>query len=132
MSDTNLTDLTIATFESGEINAEAFNHEAHIYVAWLYLEAYPVSEALSRFTAALKRLTLRLGVPEKYHHTITWFFMLLIDERRAPGSAWPAFRRANADLFSRSDTVLARYYRPGTLASDKARTSFLLPDALAA
>ena len=122
-------DLTVAAFERGDIDAERFDHEAHLYAAWLYLDAFP-GEASERFVAALKRLTVKLGVPGKYHDTITRFYLAVMAERRqqAPGSDWPAFRRANRDLFDRSDNVLSRYYSGDRLASELARESFVLPD----
>ncbi len=134
------TALTIDDLEQCRIEAAAFDHEAHVYLAWLYLDRYSVAEAIERFTAALKRLTVKLGVPGKYHNTITWFFMLIIAERRngdsgaagPPGRAWSRFRRDNDDLFRRDENVLHRYYNPETLATDAARRTFVLPDKLLA
>jgi hypothetical protein len=48
-------ELSIEALESGSIAAEAFDHESHVYVAWLYLERYSVSEAIvSRSKKALR------------------------------------------------------------------------------
>jgi len=126
--------ISIEVFETGKLDPEIFDHEAHIYVAWLYLDRYPVLQATQRYMNALKRITAELGIPGKYHQTITWFFMFLIDERRraSANSDWFSFRRNNADLFARGEqSILSRYYRPETLASDNARRSFVLPDRLA-
>lgn len=127
-------DLTIEDLEASRIDAESFNHEGHVFLAWLYLEAYPVTEAIERFSAALKRLTLKLGVPGKYHETITWFFVLLIAERREEPSnlSWAKFKAANDDLFRKDGNVLNRYYSKEALASAEARQNFILPDRLAA
>jgi len=126
-------ELTVAAFEAGDFDPDAFDHEAHVYVAWLYLEHFSLPEAVTRFDAALRRLTEKLGIPGKYHATITWFFMLLIAERRnnADVSDWFRFRRDNDDLI-RDGKILQRYYDSETLASDRARQSFVLPDKLAA
>ena len=115
------------------MDAEAFNHEAHVYVGWLYLEKYPLAEAIQKFTTALKRLTVKLGVPGKYHDTITWFFMLAIAERRTVCETgdWLVFCASNDDLCD-SGQLLCRYYSKTVLASDKARKSFVLPDLIAA
>ena len=123
---------SLDAFERGAIDAASFDHEAHIYMAWLYLGEYPVTEAIERFSNALKSLTRQLGVPDKYHETVTWFYLLLIAERRSKGEDWDTFRHRNADLFDRSSDVLKRYYQPATLQSDRARKSFVLPDAAAA
>lgn len=126
--------ISIEAFEDGTLDAEDFDHEAHIYVAWLYLQCYPLHEASARFIAALKRLTKQLGIPGKYHETITWFFMLLIAERRnlLETDDWHSFCRHHCDLFARgNDNILNRYYSSELIGSDRARRSFVLPDKLA-
>ena len=126
--------LGIDDLEQGRIEGGSFDHEAHVYLAWLYLDRYPVTEAIERYTAALKRLTAKLGVPDKYHDTITWFFMLIIAQRRTACADvdWAVFKEKNADLLSREANVLNRYYSKETLATDAARQSFVLPDRLVA
>ena len=125
--------LSIEALEAGRIDAGTFDHEGHIYLAWLYLDQFPLADAISRFTDALKRLTIRLGVPDKYHETISWLFMLLIAERRSNATAqdWFSFRHVNNDLFAGGIDVLQRYYSKELLWSDRARQSFVLPDRLA-
>ena len=127
--------LSIDAFEAATVSADAFDYEAHIYMAWLYLGEYPPHEAVGRFTSALRRFTAKLGVPDKYHETISWFFMLLVEERRSmqQGSDWFAFHRSHADLFARGDdSILYRYYSRELLMSDHARQTFVLPDSLPA
>jgi hypothetical protein len=121
--------FSVEAFESGEIDPEPFDHEAHVYLAWRYLERFPLPAALEKFDAALRRLTTELGVPGKHHATITWFFLLLIAERRSedPGADWCRFRQQNADLIE-DEGILQRYYSRQVLASDRARQSFVLPD----
>ena len=126
--------FTVEMFEAGAIDADAFDHEAHIYVAWLYLERFSLLEAVDRFSAALRRLTAQFGVPGKYHATITWFYLFLIEERRqqSGGDDWYCFRRKHKDLFVQGETnILKRYYNGATLGSDQARRSFVMPDRLA-
>ena len=126
-------EFDIDAFERGDIDPGSFDHAAHVYLAWCYLERFPLPDALQKFDAALQRLTAQLGVPGKYHATITWFFLLLIAERRSaectsePGAAWVQFCQRNPDLFD-SQGLLQRYYRRQTLASGRARRSFVLPD----
>ena len=69
-------------------------------------------------------------MPGKYHDTITWFYMLLIAERHKSDEDWEDFRSANTDLFERD--LLTRYYTRECLASEDARTRFVLPDRIAA
>ena len=93
-----------------------------------------LAAAASAMSEGLRRYTAALGVPEKYHETVTLAWLFLINERRArcedaaDRGGWQAFRRANPDLFAAGGRVLDRYYRPDTLASPLARRVFVLPD----
>jgi len=126
-------DLSIAAFEAGDIDPQRFDHDAHVYAGWLYLQYFPLADAILKFTAALRRLTKRLGAEDKYNETVSWFFLLLIAERRAAGNAdnWSAFRHDNDDLFCRDENIIARYYSEELIKSERARRSFVLPDRLA-
>jgi hypothetical protein len=57
-------EISIHAFEAGTLDVQAFDHDAHIYIAWLYLDDYPVIEAGQRYADALKRL-LVLYVPDR-------------------------------------------------------------------
>ena len=125
--------VSIDAFEAGDLDADAFDHESHVYVAWLYLERWPLHEAIGRFRNALRRLVVKMGAESKYHETITWFFMLLINQRRnqCNATSWIEFQRQNRDLVNNAGTPLGRYYSRDLLASDEARQQFLLPDRIA-
>lgn len=93
-------EFTIENFEAGEIDPARFDHEAHVYVGWLYVREYPCDQAVARFDAALRRLVRKIGAETKYSAMITWLFLLLIAERACDGESWPEFRTRNDDLFS--------------------------------
>ena len=124
--------VTIEAFENATLDGDAFDHEAHIYTAWLYLQEWPLNEATQRICSAIRRLTIKLGAETKYHETVTCFFMQLINQRRiaATQSTWQAFRSENFDLISGAGDTLNRYYSKDLLASDLARQHYLLPDKL--
>jgi hypothetical protein len=122
----------ISSLEDCTLDNAAFHHADHVRMAFLYLERYPVIEALQRFSTALARFAASRGKPERYHQTITWAFLLLIHERmvRGGGLAWTEFAALNPDLLDWNDNILKKYYREETLSSDLARTTFLFPDRL--
>lgn len=93
-------EFTITRFEAADIDPARFDHEAHVYVGWLYVRAWPRDEAVARFDAALQRLVTRIGAASKYNAMITWLFLLLINERARDDEDWPAFRKRNDDLFA--------------------------------
>jgi len=125
---------SLAEFEAHAFEVESFDHEAHVYVAWLYLQEYNLLESIDRFRSTLMHLTREQGIPGKYHETVTWFYMIAVAEG-ATGPArddWDLFRSCNPAMFRRRPGVIRDYYSEGRLMSDKARTTFLLPDLAAA
>ena len=61
----------IAAFERSEEPDCGFHHAQHVRVAWCYIRAHPLPEALARFTNALRRFAAARGKPDLYHETIT-------------------------------------------------------------
>jgi len=121
---------SLQQFEALDFDPDTFDHEAHVYVAWCYVRECELLEAIRRCRDTLRRLTTRLGIPDKYHETITWFYLVAVAEA-ASGSAvhdWWQFKRANPALFRRSPSIVRRFYSEGRLMSDLARSSFVLPD----
>jgi hypothetical protein len=124
----------VAAFEAGQEPPGGFHHREHVRVAWHYLQRHPLPEALVRFSTALRRFAEAQGKPGLYHETITTAYMLLINERLdglEHDLPWDAFADRNPDLVSSKPPILDRYYQPGTLKSDRARRTFVLPDRLA-
>jgi hypothetical protein len=119
----------VAAFESTELPDDQFSHAGHVRVAWWYLIHSPLPVAMQRFADALRRYATSKGAAGKYHETITVAYMLILAERLhdARALSWAEFAAANPDLFDRP-TVLAKYYRDETLASDRARQGFVMPD----
>jgi hypothetical protein len=126
-------DEFIAKFEDCSLPNESFHHSDHVKMVFLYLGRYQVLEALQRFSTSLARFAAAKGKPGLYHETITWAFVFLIRERIVRAGrrqTWAQFVAANADLLNWKDNVLKKYYSDGTLASDLAKGTFLLPDKI--
>lgn len=121
----------IRNFEACTLPAERFHHQEHVRVVWLYLLQYSVLETLARFSEALKRFAAANGKATLYHETISWAYVFLIHERMARGTraqSWQEFMATNSDLFDWQTSILKSYYRDGTLESELARQTFVLPD----
>jgi len=121
---------TLAQFEALDIVPEDFGHEAHVYVAWSYLQEFDLLTSIDRYRSALRRLTAKLGVPKKYHETMTWFYMIDVAERATGDAAsdWATFKALNDELFERSPGTIGRFYSEARLMSAEARNMFVLPD----
>jgi hypothetical protein len=117
-------------FEAARPPAGGFHHREHVRVAWNYLRRHSLPEALRRFCGGLRRFADAQGVPGLYHETITVAYLLLINERLSGQREldWEAFAAGNQDLLAWKPSVLDRLYAPETLASERARLVFLMPD----
>lgn len=126
-------DLTFeGAFERLEVAGDAFHHEDHVRLGWICLRQAPLAVAADRFIRLLKAFAAHHGAHGLYHDTITWAYLLLIQDRltQMPEEhGWQEFARRNPDLLQYSPSILPRYYREETLASERARESFVMPDA---
>jgi hypothetical protein len=121
----------IEQFETCALSGEAFHHQDHVRLAWLYLCRYSLIEALVRFSEGLKRFALAKGKANLYHETITLAYVFLIQERMKRcglEQSWQEFADNNADLLDWKNSILNIYYSDETLRSDFARAVFVFPD----
>ncbi|RKH68128.1 hypothetical protein D7W81_12990 [Corallococcus aberystwythensis] len=105
-----------------------FAHLDHVRVVYLYTRRAGREAAVELTRAGLRTLTGKLGVPEKYHETVTVAWARLVSERAAaePGRDFTAFIDGNP-RFLRKD-LLEDYYSREVLFGAEARTRFVEPD----
>lgn len=124
-------DELLARFDAATLTPDVFDHHEHVRLAWLHVTRLPLLEAIRIQCTGLQRLTAALGVPDKFHATITVAWVLLVHDRVAAtgaGTSWSTFREANPDLFEPGGAVLRRHYSAAILGSNEARGAFLPPD----
>jgi hypothetical protein len=123
-------DEFIARLEACTLPEAHFHHADHLRAAWLYLTRFPATSAIARFSDVLRCYVTSLGKADRYHETITWAYLLLMNERihRSHPATWEQFAAAHSDLFDRKNSILLRYYREETLQSELARRVFIMPD----
>jgi hypothetical protein len=125
MSDVELT----RALERGEIANENFHHASHLHVAWFYLsESSSVNDAADKMRSTLRQFASSAGKLDKYHETITLFWVHLLSRAHATaaGESLEEIVHANPRLLEKSFPL--SYYSPERLFSDHARTSWVEPD----
>jgi hypothetical protein len=127
------TDPHVVAFESASVDPAKFRHKDHLYVAWVYLRALSLEEALARYVKHLRKLAAALGVPGKYHATITWTYLLLLDEamHELPDASFEELLAARPALLDHKAGALYDHYDAAELATEAARRRFVLPRARA-
>jgi len=123
-----MTDVELTrALERGEI--KDFHHASHLHVAWVYLtESSSVQQAAKKMRNTLRRFTAAAGKPEKYHETITLFWVHLLSRTQAASRAerLEDVVHANPQLLEKNFPLA--YYSTERLFSDEARTSWVEPD----
>jgi hypothetical protein len=125
-----MTDVELTrALERGEIANEDFHHVSHLHVAWVYLaESSSVRQAANKMRDTLRRFAAAAGKPQKYHETITLFWVHLLSRAHADsgGERLEEIVRANPQLLEKNFPLA--YYSAERLFSDEARTSWVEPD----
>jgi hypothetical protein len=122
-----LTDDELAAgFEAGIL--EGLPHADHVRLGLVYLERHGYDNALRRLAEGLLRFATRKGHPEKFHVTMTraWLDLLEAAREANPGATPAEIVAAVPELLD--VRALDRYYSPGRLGTDLARTSWVEPD----
>jgi hypothetical protein len=121
-----MTDVELTrALERGEI--KDFHHASHLHVAWVYLdESSSVQQAANKMRNTLRQFAAAAGKPEKYHETITLFWVHLLAHAASRAERLEDIVHANPQLLEKNFPLA--YYSPERLFSDEARTSWVEPD----
>ncbi|MER5349928.1 hypothetical protein ABT093_06310 [Kitasatospora sp. NPDC002551] len=123
-----------------------FGHREHVHLTWLAVHRVGMPAALSLVGDGIRRTATATGAPGKYHATLTRAWVELVAHHaggREPAGGtdgtdgtegtdgadrldFAAFADRHAELFDKD--LLDRHYRPGTLASPRARAEWVEPD----
>ncbi|HEX7287963.1 MAG TPA: hypothetical protein VF532_17375 [Candidatus Angelobacter sp.] len=104
-----------------------FHHRDHLAVAAVYLYAADFDTALARMRATLLRFSSHHGVRDRYHETLTRFWMEQVEKRLDRKLCLcESVQRIQAALPDKGLPFAC--YRKETLESPEARTRWMEPD----
>ena len=128
LSDAEFTDQ----FKKATLDPKLFSHEAHLRLAWIYINNEGLDEAISKTTHQLKNFVTTLGALDKYNETVTvaavkavYHFWLKSDSK-----TFQDFILENPRLKTDFKTLLAAHYDIDIFNSEIAKSSFLEPTLL--
>ena len=119
----------LRAFEDLSFPVEQFHHREHIRVAWLYLKSSDATRAAERMAAGIRRFANHHGATQKYHHTLTLFWMRLVAVALVGTPDEPAFEEflaVHPEL--RDKNLIAKYYSKEHLQTSAAREGWVDPD----
>lgn len=125
MNDVELT----RALERGQIPDTGLHHHSHLLVAWVYLhESTSVPEAAAKMSKTLRMIGAAGGRPEKYHETITLFWIYVLAQARveANGVRLEEIVHRQPRLLEKDFPLV--YYSRELLFSERARKFWIEPD----
>lgn len=108
--------------------AERFGHSQHVHLTWLAVRRYGTDAAIELVSEGIQRTARYAGAPQKYNATVSRAWVELVGHHadHTDTADFGIFADRNPALLDKK--LLTRFYRPSTLASDRARTGWVLPD----
>ena len=71
-------DRFLAAFTAGEIANQDFHHRDHLRLAWIQIRRLGLRRALEAVTAAIRQFAAGHGHGDRYHETMTRFWLLVV------------------------------------------------------
>ena len=117
-------------FESQQIEPAAFDHAAHVRLAYVYLCENSVDGAVAKMKGSLLAFLTHLGADlSKYHETITRAWVMAVDHfmnQSSDCASCADLVRINPQLLD--SKIMLTHYSADVLFSAEARRAFVEPN----
>lgn len=122
----------LEAFQTAKLPPELFTHEAHLRLAWLYLEDFDMDTSITKITHQIKNYTKILGAEDKYNETVTVAAIKVVYhfKRKALTNSFKDFMTEFPRLKSNFKELLAQHYGFDIFSTEEAKFSFMAPDLL--
>ena len=121
----------VREFERGTLPPAQLSHRLHLAFGWHYLQRNGFPAGAATFCDRLRAYVQAVGATGKYHETITWAYLVLLNEERMlgsePGESFDSMIARRPDLLDHRNGALMQCYTAEQLDTPAARTTFLLP-----
>lgn len=117
----------IQQFEDCTLNPELFTHEAHLRLAWIYIQKYGIETAIEVIRKQIQEYAISLGASEKYHETITVASIKAVSFfiKKSESKTFESFINENKQLKTNFKQLLATHYTTDIFNSESAKKDFL-------
>jgi hypothetical protein len=122
----------VRAFLDRSLSPTGFHHRDHVRLAWLLVRQRDVEWATGTLTQGIRRLAAAYGQADKYHETLTRFWVRLVghlEQARPDIADFEAFVAAFPHVLDKE--LPYRHWRRDTLGSPTARAAWVDPDLLA-
>lgn len=120
----------IQQFVIGTLNPNIFNHEAHLRLAWLYIDEFGLKQAEQDIQNQLQNFVAIVGAKDKYHKTLTIVAARIVHYfmQKFKSDNFTDFINEFPQLLYEFKTLVNRHYSFNIFDSQEAKIKFLNPD----
>ena len=123
----------VSKFEESSLTGEEFHHLEHLQVAWYYICNESLIVAKEKFHRGVLALVAKLDAEDKYHRTLTDFFLDYLAHLRfyLGTNEWSKVEAQCPLIINDAKQIIGFYYSDEVIWSESARTSFIEGDKIA-
>jgi hypothetical protein len=125
-------DLFEQQFKDCTLAAAAFDHEAHLRLAWIHIKKYGEAQAINNICTQLVTFTQSLGAADKYNKTLTIAAIKAVNHfmNKSTDDTFDAFISSFPRLKSNFRELIAAHYSTNIFTVAIAKTQYMEPDLL--
>lgn len=122
----------VHAFKTQTLNPKLFTHEAHIRLAWIYLNTYTIEQAIEQFSNQLFELVTLHKATDKFNKTLTVAAFYIIHHFKINSNAkdFKAFINTYPELVLDFKSLVKKHYKRDVFNCPKAKKSFVEPDLI--
>jgi hypothetical protein len=122
----------VESFENGSLNPRLFNHEAHLRLAWIYIQNHGEQRAIEKSCSGIKHFDFIHGKGDKFHTTITVAAVKVVHHfiKKSESRSFADFIEEFPRLKVAFKELLDQHYGFNIFSSDGAKTDYIAPDLL--
>ncbi len=122
----------IEAFESASLDPKLFNHEAHLRLAWIYIQNHGEQKAIEKTCTGIKDFDIIYGKGDKFHTTITVAAVKVVHHfmKKSESKSFADFIEEFPRLKVAFKELLDQHYGFNIFSSDEAKTNYIVPDIL--
>lgn len=119
-------------FEKGDLPPSLFSHEAHLRLAWLYINKYGEKEAAAKTCREIKQFDHLHGKGDKFNTTVSVAAIKMVHHfiKKSESNDFFSFIQEFPRLKTAFKELLFQHYGLDIFSNEEAKTSFIEPDLL--
>ena len=119
-------------FSSCLLNPSVFSHEAHLRLAWIYIDKYGLEQAKTKIQKQLQDFVSHVGATDKYHKTLTIVATHAVNhfKNQSKSANFQDFILEFPRLKNDFKGMISSHYSFNVFNSPKAKLEFIKPDLI--